>query len=82
MNAQDVELGPAGQDQPQPRAHQGCGDAQHLTHARAAAGSLVADHQHVPLLDAPGLHRGEGFVLGLEDPRVGKARSRLTNLLF
>ena len=42
---------------------------EHLPHARAAAGALVADDHHVARADASSPDRGEGVLLALEHPR-------------
>src|SRR5512144_2346278 len=39
---------------------------EHLAHAGAAFGALVADDEHLALLVALGAHRGEGILLAIE----------------
>ena len=52
----------------QAAAHDGRGDRQHLLHAWAAHGALVADDHHVAGAYAPLAHRLEGLALRVEDP--------------
>ena len=63
---------------PQPGAHDGTGRAKHLTHARAALRSLVADHDHVTLPNPAAEDRLHRLLLGVERTRrAGEAQPLL-----
>ena len=53
----------------EPGALERAGHVEHLAHAGAALGPLVADHDHVVGLDLALLDRLEGVLLALEDAR-------------
>ena len=50
-------------------AHQRRGGAQHLAHAGSAAGTLVANHQHITLDHAAVENRLQRLFLGMEHAR-------------
>ena len=50
---------------------------QHLAHAGPPGGTLIADHHHVTRVDAPGLDRGEGLLLAVEDARGAAVQQAL-----
>src|SRR5207248_2257370 len=63
----------------QTAAHQGRRDAEHLAHAGAAAGSLVADHHHVAGGDAAVAYCRECVLFAVEHARgTGMARALVT----
>jgi hypothetical protein len=56
-------------------AHDGAGGGEHLRHAGPPFGTLVADHDHIALLDLAVLERMQHVLLGIEDARRPSKRS-------
>ena len=60
------------------RTHDGSRGTEHLSHARAALGSFVTDHDHITFLDLAGEDGFHGFFLGIKRTRrAGKAQAFL-----
>ena len=61
-------VGDEGHRFPQPHAADGGGGVEHLPHARAALGPLVADDHHIAGMDLLPINIGNGFLLGIVHP--------------